>query len=54
MKFYYLNKHRQCANYIGSKPIGFALVTGKKGERIDNILPVPLGVVVISGKVKLC
>ena len=54
MKFYYLNKHRQCANYIGSKPIGFALVTGKKGERIDNILPVPLGVFVISGKIKLC
>lgn len=54
MKFYYLNKHRQCPNYIGSKPTGFALVTGKKGERIDNILPVPLGVFVISGKIKLC
>ena len=54
MKFYYLNKHRQCANYIGSKPIGFALVTGKKGDRVDNILPVPLGVFVISGKIKLC
>lgn len=54
MKFYYLNKHRQCPNYIGSKPTGFALVIGKKGERIDNILPVPLGVFVISGKIKLC
>ena len=54
MKFYNLNKHRHCPNYIGSKPMGFALITGLRGERIDDILPVPVMIFVISGKLKLC
>ncbi|MFQ7113467.1 helix-turn-helix domain-containing protein, partial [Hallella bergensis] len=54
MKFYNLNKHRQCPNYIGSKPMGFALITGVRGDRIDDILPIPVMIFVISGKLKLC
>lgn len=54
MKFYNLNKHRQCPNYIGSKAIGFALITGMCGERVGDILPVPVMIFVISGKIKLC
>ena len=54
MKFYNLNKHRQCPNYIGSKAIGFALLTGMCGERVEDILPVPLMIFVMSGKIKLC
>lgn len=54
MKFYNLNKHRQCPNYIGSKAIGFALLTGIRGERVEDILPVPLMIFVMSGKIKLC
>lgn len=54
MKFYNLNKHRQCPNYIGSKAIGFALFTGIRGERVEDILPVPLMIFVMSGKIKLC
>ena len=53
MKFYNLNKHRQCPNYIGSKAMGFALLTGMRGERVGDILPVPLMIFVISGKIKL-
>ena len=53
MKFYNLNKHRQCPNYIGSKAMGFALLTGMRGERVGDILPVPLMIFVISGKLKL-
>ena len=54
MKFYNLNKHRQCPNYIGSKAIGFALFTGMCGDRVGDILPVPVMIFVISGKIKLC
>lgn len=54
MKFYNLNKHLHCPNYIGSKPMGFALITSVRGERIDDILPVPVMIFVISGKIKLC
>ena len=54
MKFYNLNKHRHCPNYIGSRPMGFALLTGVRGERIDDILPIPVMIFVISGKIKLC
>ena len=54
MKFYNLNKHRQCPNYIGSKAIGFALLTGMCGDRVGDILPVPVMIFVISGKIKLC
>ena len=54
MKFYNLNKHRQCPNYIGSKAIGFALLTGMCGDRVGDILPVPVIIFVISGKIKLC
>lgn len=54
MKFYNLNKHRQCPNYIGSKAIGFALLTGMRGERVEDILPVPLMMFVMSGKLMLC
>ena len=54
MKFYNLNKHRQCPNYIGSKAMGFALITGMCGERVGDILPVPVMIFVMSGKVKLC
>ena len=54
MKFYNLNKHRQCPNYIGSKAIGFALITGMCGDRVGDILPVPVMIFVISGKIKLC
>lgn len=54
MKFYNLNKHRQCPNYIGSKAIGFALLTGIRGERVEDILPVPLMIFVMSGKLMLC
>lgn len=53
MKFYNLNKHRQCPNYIGSKAMGFALFTGMRGERVGDILPVPVMIFVISGKIKL-
>lgn len=53
MKFYNLNKHRQCPNYIGSKAMGFALLTGMRGERVGDILPVPLMIFVISGKITL-
>ena len=53
MKFYNLNKHRQCPNYIGSKAMGFALLTGIRGERVGDILPVPVMIFVISGKIKL-
>lgn len=53
MRFYNLNKHRQCPNYIGSKAIGFALITGICGERMGDILPVPVMIFVISGKIKL-
>lgn len=53
MKFYNLNKHRQCPNYIGSKAMGFALITGMCGERVGDILPVPVMIFVMSGKVKL-
>lgn len=34
--------------------MGFALFTGIHGERIDDILPVPVMLFVISGKLKLC
>lgn len=54
MRFYNLNKHRQCPNYIGSKAIGFALLTGVCGDRVGDILPVPVMIFVISGKIKLC
>lgn len=54
MKFYNLNKRRQCPNYIGSKAMGFALLTGMRGERVEDILPVPLMIFVMSGKIKLC
>lgn len=54
MKFYNLNKHRQCPNYIGSKAMGFALITGMCGERVGDILPVPVMIFVMSGKLKLC
>lgn len=54
MKFYNLNKHRQCPNYIGSKAIGFALLTGMCGDRVGDILPVHVMIFVISGKIKLC
>lgn len=54
MRFYNLNKHRQCPNYIGSKAIGFALLTGMRGERVEDILPVPLMIFVMSGKLMLC
>lgn len=54
MKFYNLNKHRQCPNYIGSKAMGFALITGMCGDRVGDILPVPVIIFVISGKIKLC
>lgn len=54
MKFYNLNKHRQCPNYIGSKAMGFALITGMCGDRVGDILPVPVMIFVISGKIKLC
>ena len=54
MKFYNLNKHRQCSNYIGSKAMGFALITGMCGDRVGDILPVPVMIFVISGKIKLC
>lgn len=54
MKFYNLNKHRQCPNYIGSKAMGFALITGMSDERVGDILPVPVMIFVMSGKVKLC
>lgn len=54
MKFYNLNKHRQCPNYIGSKAMGFALLSGKRGERVDDILPIPLMIFVMSGKLMLC
>lgn len=53
MKFYNLNKHRQCPNYIGSKAMGFALITGMSGERVGDILPVPVIIFVMSGKVQL-
>lgn len=53
MKFYNLNKHRQCPNYIGSKAMGFALFTGMRGERVGDILPVTVMIFVISGKIKL-
>lgn len=53
MKFYNLNKHRQCPNYIGSKAMGFALITGMCGERVGDILPVPVIIFVMSGKVQL-
>lgn len=53
MKFYNLNKHRQCPNYIGTKPMGFALFTSMRGERVGDILPVPVMIFVISGKIKL-
>ena len=53
MKFYSLNKHRQCPNYIGTKPMGFALFTSMRGERVGDILPVPVMIFVISGKIKL-
>lgn len=54
MKFYNLNKHRQCPNYIGSKTMGFALLSGKRGERVDDILPIPVMIFVMSGKLMLC
>lgn len=54
MKFYNLNKHRQCPNYIGSKAMGFALLSGKRGERVDDILPIPVMIFVMSGKLILC
>lgn len=54
MKFYNLNKHRQCPNYIGSKAMGFALLSGKRGERVDDILPIPVMIFVMSGKLMLC
>lgn len=54
MKFYNLNKHRQCPNYIGSKAMGFALITGMCGERVGDIVPVPVMIFVMSGKLKLC
>lgn len=53
MRFYNLNKHRQCPNYIGSKAMGFALITGMCGERVGDILPVPVIIFVMSGKVQL-
>ena len=53
MKFYNLNKHRQCPKYIGSKAMGFALITGMSGERVGDILPVPVIIFVMSGKVQL-
>lgn len=33
--------------------MGFALFTGIRGERVEDILPVPLMIFVISGKIKL-
>ena len=54
MKFYNLNKHRQCPNYIGSKAMGFALLSGKRGEHVDDILPIPVMIFVMSGKLMLC
>ena len=54
MKFYNLNKHRQCPNYIGPKAMGFALLSGKRGERVDDILPIPVMIFVMSGKLMLC
>ena len=53
MKLYYLNKHQSCPQYIGSRPLGFVLFTGKKGESITNILPIPTMLFVLSGTVKL-
>ena len=34
--------------------MGFALITGMCGERVGDILPVPVMIFVISGKIKLC
>lgn len=34
--------------------MGFALITGMCGERVGDILPVPVMIFVMSGKVKLC
>ncbi len=37
-----------------SKAMGFALITGMCGDRVGDILPVPVMIFVISGKIKLC
>ena len=34
--------------------MGFALLSGKRGERVDDILPIPVMIFVMSGKLKLC
>ncbi|WP_242401872.1 helix-turn-helix domain-containing protein [Prevotella disiens] len=34
--------------------MGFALITGMCGDRVGDILPVPVMIFVISGKIKLC
>lgn len=53
MKFYYLNRHRSCPNYIGTRPTGFAMFTGTKGDNITSILPIPVLLFVIKGKVTI-
>lgn len=34
--------------------MGFALLSGKRGERVDDILPIPVMIFVMSGKLMLC
>lgn len=53
MKFYYLDKHRNCPNYIGNRPIGFAIVSGKKGDVLNDILHLPMLVFVSSGRIRI-
>lgn len=53
MKFYYINKHQGCPQYIGEKPIGFGLVTGSKGEVLTDIIPLPMVIFVISGRIRI-
>lgn len=53
MKFYYLGKHRDCPNYIGNRPIGFAIVSGKKGDVLKDMLHLPMLVLVNNGRIRI-
>lgn len=53
MKFYYLGKHRNCPNYIGNRAIGFAIVSGKKGDVLKDMLHLPMLVLVNNGRIRI-
>lgn len=53
MKFYYLGKHRSCPNYIGDRPIGFAIAQGEKGDILRKMLHLPVLVFVNSGCIRI-